>query len=73
LSGCIYNATVELIDRNIDKGHSDKTAIYYRDQKISYGQLLREINKVGNGLKSLGFTVPVPPVLPKGWFTCIMT
>lgn len=54
MSGCIYNATVELIDRNIEKGYSDKTAIYYRDQKISYGRLLQEINKVGNGLKSLG-------------------
>lgn len=50
----IYNAAVELVDRNIDKGYADKIAIYYREQEITYGQLLKQVNKAGNGLKSLG-------------------
>jgi len=49
-----YNASFELVDRNIDKGYGDKAAIYYRDQVISYSQLLKQVNKAGNGLKSLG-------------------
>lgn len=50
----IYNAALELVDRNIEKGYENKIAIFYRDQEISYGQLLKNVNKAGNGLKSLG-------------------
>lgn len=57
MSESIYNATVELVDKNIDKGYGDKIAIYYRDQAINYGELLKQVNKAGNGLKSLGIEI----------------
>jgi benzoate-CoA ligase len=57
LAECIFNAAVELVDRNIDKGYGNKTAIYYREQEISYDQLLKQVNKTGNGLKSLGIEI----------------
>jgi benzoate-CoA ligase len=53
----IYNAAVELVDRNIEKGYGEKTAIYYREQEISYDQLLKQVNKAGNGFKSLGIEI----------------
>lgn len=49
-----YNVAVELVDKNIDNGFGNKTAICYLDEEISYGQVQREVNKLGNGLKSLG-------------------
>ncbi|MBS4026969.1 MAG: benzoate-CoA ligase family protein [Clostridia bacterium] len=57
MAECIFNAAVELVDRNIDKGYGNKTAIYYREQEISYDQLLKQVNKTGNGLKSLGIEI----------------
>ncbi|MDT3698382.1 MAG: benzoate-CoA ligase family protein [Thermincola sp.] len=53
----IYNAAVELVDRNIDKGYADKIAIYYREQEISYGELFRQVNKAGNAFKGLGIQI----------------
>lgn len=53
----LYNAAVELVDKNIDKGYVSKIAIYYREQEISYGELLKQVNKAGNGLKSLGVEI----------------
>lgn len=57
MTGNLCNAAVELVDKNIDKGFADKIAIYYREQEISYSQLLIQINKAGNGLKSLGVEI----------------
>jgi len=48
------NSTEELIDRNVARGLGDKTAIYFEDKTITYRQLQTQINKLGNGLKSLG-------------------
>lgn len=48
------NSTEELIDRNVARGLGDKTAVYFEDQRITYRQLQTQINKLGNGLKSLG-------------------
>jgi len=52
-----FNATAFIIDKNVSRLKSDKVAIYYQDQKISYRDLQREINKVGNGLKRLGIEI----------------
>ena len=43
-----------LVERNIEKGRGHSTAIYYLDRKITWYELVDEINKVGNGLKDLG-------------------
>lgn len=57
MSGSIYNAAVELVDQNLVKGFAERASIYYREQVISYGDLLKQVNKVGNGLKNLGIEI----------------
>jgi 2-aminobenzoate-CoA ligase len=49
-----FNACVELIDRNIDAGRGDRTAIKFMDQEVTYSQFLSNICRVANGLKKLG-------------------
>src|SRR5215469_2115953 len=49
-----FNAADYFIDRNIREGRSEKTAIECGDIKVSYGQLLSNVNRLGNGLKELG-------------------
>ena len=48
-----FNAAY-IIDANVAMGAGGRVAIYYQDQKISYRDLQREINKAGNALKNLG-------------------
>lgn len=43
-----------LIERNIEKGRSRSVAIYFLDRKITWYELVDEINRIGNGLKGLG-------------------
>src|SRR5215469_5596957 len=49
-----FNAADYFIDRNIREGRSEKTAIECGEIKVSYGQLFKNVNRMGNGLKSLG-------------------
>src|SRR5215510_10116258 len=48
-----YNASV-LIDRNLERGLSEKTAIICGDERVSYGELARRINRFAIGLRGLG-------------------
>ena len=54
------NASYNCIDRNIERGFGDKTAIIWEGNNsnensiITYNQLLVEVSKFANGLKSLG-------------------
>ncbi|MDQ3509345.1 MAG: benzoate-CoA ligase family protein [Actinomycetota bacterium] len=48
-----YNASV-LIDRNLEAGREDKTAIFCGDEEVTYGELARRINRFGNSLAGLG-------------------
>ncbi|HSK99724.1 MAG TPA: benzoate-CoA ligase family protein [Rubrobacteraceae bacterium] len=48
-----YNASV-LVDRNLEAGRADKVAIFCGEEKISYGELARRINRFGHALKELG-------------------
>jgi len=54
------NASYNCIDRNIENGDGDKTAIVWEGNdskeciKISYNQLLEDVSKFANGLKSIG-------------------
>lgn len=43
-----------LIERNIEKGRGNSVALYFLDRKITWHELVDEINRVGNGLKGLG-------------------
>src|SRR3954451_19892501 len=48
-----YNASV-LVDRNLEAGHAEKVAIFYGDEEVTYGDLVRRINRFGHALKDLG-------------------
>ena len=48
-----YNASV-LVDRNLDAGRTEKVAIFYGDEELTYGELARRINRFGHALEDLG-------------------
>ena len=53
------NASVNALDRHVDAGRAAKIAYYFEGEKgdrssITYGQLLDEVCRFANGLKSLG-------------------
>jgi 2-aminobenzoate-CoA ligase len=43
-----------LIERNIEKGRGNSVAVYFLDRKVTWHELVDEMNKIGNGLKGLG-------------------
>ena len=49
-----FNAASYFIDRHIEEGRGDKPAIECGDTRVSYRQLFELVNRVGNGLRSLG-------------------
>src|SRR5215831_2805539 len=49
-----FNAADYFIDRNIREGRAEKTAIECGEIKVSYGELLGSVNRLGNGLKGFG-------------------
>lgn len=48
------NITGEVLDRRINEGHGDKVAVLYQDRKITYRGIYESVNRLGNGLLSLG-------------------
>lgn len=48
-----YNASV-LVDRNLEAGRDEKVAIYCGDERLTYGELARRINRFGHALNGLG-------------------
>src|SRR5574343_1803685 len=55
----LLNASYNCLDRNIEKGLGDKTAIIFEADggevtKVSYSELLAKTCQIANGLKSLG-------------------
>lgn len=49
-----FNAATYFVDRHVLEGRSEKVAIECGDSWLTYGQLLRNVNQFGNGLKKLG-------------------
>jgi benzoate-CoA ligase family protein len=49
-----FNAASYFIDRNLQLGHHSRVAIECGDIRVTYGQLHNQVNRMGNGLKSLG-------------------
>ncbi len=49
-----FNPTEELLDKQVEAGRGDRTAILFEDQRITYAQLLTQTNKLGNALRELG-------------------
>jgi len=58
--GGVLNACYNCLDRNVESGYGDKTAIIWEGndtsnyQKISYNQLLDKVSQFSNGLRSIG-------------------
>ena len=52
-----FNAASYFIDRHISEGRAEKIAIECGSFRVSYGQLFENVNRVGNGLKSLGVRI----------------
>jgi benzoate-CoA ligase len=49
-----FNVATYFVDRHVDEGRGEKIAIEHDREKISYGDLLRNVNRTGNGLKRVG-------------------
>ncbi len=49
-----YNAAVELVDQNVDRGFGDKPAFIDPDRTLTYGALQTATNRVANLLMTLG-------------------
>ena len=77
------NITYNALDRHIKNGKADKVAYIWEGElgnvrKITYGDLYKEVNKVANGLKSLGIKkgdrvgiyLPMIPELPMAMLAC---
>src|ERR1051326_4628839 len=73
------NAAAELIDRNVALGRGDLVAIYYKDQVITYNELLKRVNKMGNALTKMGIGIgdrvlmrfPNNPTAVAAWLACL--
>lgn len=52
-----FNVATLFVDRNVAEGRGGKTAIYYQDQEITYGQVLEMVNRSGNALRALDVRV----------------
>ena len=48
-----YNATSDLLDRNLEEGRADRVAIRTPSGDWSYGEVAAASNRLGNALPSL--------------------
>lgn len=48
-----FNAAEYFIDRHVEEGRGEKTAIYYENQTHTYQQLLENVNRAANMFRSL--------------------
>ncbi len=48
------NVATWFVDRNIDEGRGDRTALIVGDDMTTYAELARLVNRVGNVLRELG-------------------
>jgi len=48
-----YNAVKRFIDQNVQNGLEDKTAIYYEDREITYGELQNKVNQFAAALENI--------------------
>jgi benzoate-CoA ligase family protein len=50
----IFNAAAHFVDRNVADGRGAHAAIEYGDQRVTYAELLRDVNRTGHALRRLG-------------------
>ncbi len=73
------NAAAELLDRNVSLGRGERPAIYYREEVITYQDLLNRVNQMGNAMKKLGvekgdrvlMRFPNTPTAVAAWLACL--
>lgn len=53
----IFNMATVLVDRHVAEGRGDRVALYYRDETITYRDLLRRVNQAGNMLRNRGIEI----------------
>lgn len=49
-----FNAATYFVDRNVDEGRGEKTAILFEDKAYTYNELLENVNRSANMLADLG-------------------
>jgi benzoate-CoA ligase len=49
-----FNAAAHFVDRHLAEGREKKTAIFYEERQLTYGQLAHLVNRTGNALRALG-------------------
>ena len=77
------NVSVNCLDRHVAAGHADRTAFLFEGEPgdrraITYGELLRDVCRLANGLRSLGIKkgdrvaiyMPMVPELPVALLAC---
>jgi benzoate-CoA ligase family protein len=47
----IFNAAAHFVDRNVTEGHGADVAIECGDERVTYGQVLDRVNRLGNALR----------------------
>jgi len=52
-----FNAACAFIDDNVSQGRGGNIALYYEDKKITYRDVQKEVNKMGNSLLELGVEI----------------
>lgn len=53
----VFNAATYFVDRNIEQGRAERTAILYAGtppQELTYAQVAEQVNRAGNALRDLG-------------------
>ncbi len=72
------NVTRELLDRNADGGRAGRPAVFAGEQVLTYGELQKKVNRLGNGLRALGLDrgsrvllrMPNVPEFVITWLAC---
>jgi benzoate-CoA ligase len=52
-----FNVATAYVDANIEAGNGARTAFLYRDQQLTYQDVLEHVNRTGNALRGLGLDV----------------
>lgn len=49
-----FNSATYFVDRHIAEGRANKVVLECGDERVTYAQLFERVNRLGNGLKTLG-------------------
>ena len=52
-----FNVATAYVDANVEAGRGAETAFFYLDERITYQDVLENVNRTGNALQSLGVDV----------------